>query len=374
MLERHRLSALAAIALGAIAPACATGSDTVPGTGGNAAQSSSSSGAGGMTTATGTGGAGGSGTGGAAPANGCKPSGDTVLAINRLYFGDTNWDDTPNTSNGWKLYGLDIDGKASTGSSTDVCLPAYGGAASIAYPDGPNGLDNAFGKNVLPVFLQSIPALASQANQALSNGDFTILIRLGALGSAPDQGSISTKVYGGAFLSTIIPAFDGNDCWPVAPESLVTSTDIESAKLTYPASSLTLNRWDSVGTGDLDLTLQVLGFQGHAIIHHARIVMDLDADHQGTQKGIISGVLDTEEFVAAINKLMASFDPANCSPNANMQAVDTLIRQASDIMKDGTQDPASACTGISIGLGFKAKRVQFGAIGSPLAPKPDPCP
>lgn len=376
MLERHRFAAaLAALALGAAAGAasCAAGSESVPGTGGGATTSSSTTGTGGgaTTTTSSASGTGGSGTGGG-PTNGCKAADEVVLAIDRLYFGDTNWDDTQNTSTGWQLFGLNIDGKSSTGSSTDTCKPAGGGAASVTFPDGPNGLDNSFGKNVLPVFTANIPSLSAQANAALINGDFSILIRMIGLDSGPTQGAIPAKVYGGAYLD-LPPTFDGSDCWPVAPESLSNPADVESAKASYPSTSLNLNRWDSVSTGDLDLTLQVLGFQGHAIIHQARIVMDLDPDHNGTQKGIISGVLDTEEFITAIKKLMASFDPQACQGGAFVQMIETSIRQASDIMKDGTQDPNATCNGISIGLGFKAARVQFGPIGDALPPQPDPC-
>jgi hypothetical protein len=297
---------------------------------------------------------------------------DYMYAIDKLYFGDTNWDDTPNPSAGWQNFGLDIDGLTSDASSTDVCKPAAGGSATDAYPDGPSGLDNSFGKNILPVFLQSIPSLPSQANLALTNGDFSILIRLNGLGAQPTQTGIPAALYGGAYLD-VPPVFDGTDCWPVTPESLNDPTDIESAKASFPSSVLGSDHWDSVSTGDLDLTLQVLGFQGHAVIHHARVTMILDADHNGTQRGIISGILDTEEFVAAINKLMASFDPTNCAMTTLVQQIDAVIRQASDIMKDGTQDPSKTCDGVSIGLGFHAARTQFGTIGDPVTPAPDPC-
>lgn len=371
MLERHRIAImLGALALAAVAPACAGGTDTVPGTGGSATTSSTSGTGGATTSTTSTGGTGGTGGG---PSDGCKTSNDVVLAVKQLYFGDTNWDDTANPTDGWKQFGLDIDGKTSTAASTDVCLPAGGGSASVAYPDAPGGVDNSFGKNVLPVFLQNIPILSQQANNALLNGDFSILIRLVDLAPGPEQAKIPAKVYGGAFLPTT-PFFDGTDCWPATPESLATPTDIESAKLSFPNSTMTLNRWDSVTTGDFVLQLQLLGFQGKAVIHNARIVMELDPDHKGTQRGIISGVLDTEEFVAAIDQLMFAFDEANCSGNTPLvQMINTKLRQASDIMKDGTQDPAATCNGISIGLGFKAAQVRFGPIGDPLAPQPDPC-
>jgi hypothetical protein len=377
MLERHRLSAAIAVlglAGGAAFSACAGGNETTTGTGGGggATTSSSTTGSGGATTSSSTTtSSSGTGTGGG-PTNGCRQADEVVLAINHLYFGDTNWDESPNTQTGWENFGLDIDGLTSTAASTDVCKPAAGASASKVHPDGPNGLDNGFGKNVLPVFLANIPVLSQQANASLMNGDFSILIRLVGLGTGPTQDAIPAKVYGGAYLD-VPPNFDGNDCWPVTPESLSDATDIESAKASYPASTNNLNHWDSVSTGDIDLTLQVLGYQGHAVIHHARVVMDFDPDHNGTQKGIISGVLDTEEFVAAINKLMQSFDPANCTNGTFVQMIDTQIRQASDIMKDGTQNASATCDGISIGLGFRAARVQFGTIGDPLTPKPDPC-
>jgi hypothetical protein len=50
------------------------------------------------------------------------------------------------------------------------------------------------------------------------------------------------------------------------------------------------------------------------------------------------------------------------------------IREASDMMQDGTQDPAKECDGISIGLGFEMTRVVIGTASPPVAPPPDPCP
>ena len=370
MLNRHRIWALVA-ALSLAAPACAGGSDTLPGTGG---------GQGGATTTTTTTTAGGSGggtagsgggTGGTMPMNGCKPSNDTVLAVDRLFFGDSDWNDIMD-ANAWTLFGLDVDGVDSMGTATGVCQPSAGASVTAVHTDGPNGLDNAFGKNLLPVFVQSIPSLTFQANAAIVNGDFTILFRLGGLGAGPDQGSIPGKVYSGAFLPSV-PEFNGKDCWPVAPESLTDPADIESAKLSFPASAMSNHQWDSVSTGDLNLTLQVFSFQGHLTIHHARVVMDLDPDHQGTQRGTISGVLDTEEFVAAIDNLMAQFDPANCGASQLVTTTNQQIRRASDIMKDGTQDPTKTCDGITIGLGFKAAKVQFGTLGDALEPPLDPC-
>lgn len=374
MLIRRSFAVLGAIALAAIAPACAGGSETVPpgsgGAGGKATTTSTTSSA--TTSDTGTGGTGTGGSGGSMPMNGCKPSSDTVFAVDRLYFGDADWNDAAGP-NAWQNFGLDADLVTSTGTATGVCTPVSGANVANVHTDGPSGLDNNFGKLVLPVFLQSIPNLSAQANGALINGDFTILIRMGGLGAAADQSGIPGAVYSGAYLPDV-PKFDGTDCWPVQPESLTDTADIESAKCKFPASKLTGNQWDSVDKGEFNLTLQIFNFQGQITIHKARIVMDLDANHAGTQRGIISGVLDTEEFVTAIDRLMSEFDPANCSGSTPLVTnINKAIRQSSDIMKDGTQNPAATCDGITIGLGFKAVKVEFGSIGMPLTPTPDPC-
>jgi hypothetical protein len=364
------VAALAALA-GSAADGCAHGGESLATGAGGAAGTSSSSHSVAGSTGTGTG-TGGMGTGGSdSLGGGCVRSSDVVLAFDQLYFGDTDWNGNSDP-NAWALFGLNIDNLDTTGPSSATCQPNDGADANVVFPDGPNGLDNSFGKNVLPTFVQNIPGLSTEANTAIYNGDFTIIVRLIGLGPGASQSPIVAKVYGGDDLA-VLPNFNGKDCWPVTPESLSSPTDIESATLTYPTSTLVTDTWDSVTFGDLDLTLKVLSFEGHATIHHARIVMPLDAGHDATNMGIISGVLDTEEFVAVINQLMGNFDPSECG-SALMTMIDAVIMQASDIMNDGTQNPAAVCNGISIGLGFKATKVEFGAIGAPLPTMTNPCP
>jgi hypothetical protein len=48
------------------------------------------------------------------------------------------------------------------------------------------------------------------------------------------------------------------------------------------------------------------------------------------------------------------------------------IRQGSDIMHDGTQDPTKVCDAVSIGLGFETRASKLGAPAPPVTSK-DPC-
>ncbi len=66
------------------------------------------------------------------------------------------------------------------------------------------------------------------------------------------------------------------------------------------------------------------------------------------------------------------FDEGLCS-GTTIDAVADQFRQASDIMKDGSQNPSMTCDGISIGLGFDASAVRIGSVAAPAPPQPDPC-
>ena len=61
-------------------------------------------------------------------------------------------------------------------------------------------------------------------------------------------------------------------------------------------------------------------------------------------------------------------------PNSpTLQSILNQLRQASDIMSDGSQDPAKQCDAISIGLGFTMKSAQLGPVAPPTPPPADPC-
>jgi hypothetical protein len=72
-------------------------------------------------------------------------------------------------------------------------------------------------------------------------------------------------------------------------------------------------------------------------------------------------VLNTEEFVAEVKKVGHLLDLCGSAVLDNML---TRIRQASDIMTDGSQDPSTTCDGISMGLGFEMTEAQLGDIGA----------
>jgi hypothetical protein len=353
-----------------------TGSETigVGGSGGAGAGGSAAGGAGGA-----GGGAGGM-TGAQPPGPGPANPGDgpgAVFAISKIYLGDTDRDGTHNP-NGWKQYGYNVDGQITNcvGNACNQvhnhCKPAGNGSKAAVYPDGKNGIDNSFGSNILPI----LTAIASNEphieNAAILSGKWTVLFDVQALGSGDEYQPLTSILYMGADLGHA-PLFDGSDVWPVRPDTLTDPTDITTSTELFPASYVINNTWVSGPGGHIQVPLFVDGVNQLILdIGVALASFEMSGGHSAVTNGTISGVLDTKQFVDAFAVLAADFDPSLCS-GTTIESIKTQLREASDIMKDGSPGTASeTCDGISIGLGFDALPVTLGAIG-PATPPNQPC-
>lgn len=337
----------------AVAVGCGGGSNVgtggTGGTGGQASSSSSSSSTSSTSSSSSS-----SGTGGAPACMG----GPRTFAVKLLDFGEGN-------SGEWKKVGFNIDGLTSTGTSKDVCQPNAGGEASTAYPDGDKGIDNSFGKNLLPLIISLYPTWSSDINYSINHGDFTGLVKLDCVPDTGDAPQFVTKVFGGTPLG-MMPMWDGMDKWPVGPELLSDPMDPQSSTIIFDKSSITGEMFDSGKGVTFILTVPVFTQTNKTslklTLHSAQMTMTLAADRKSAT-GMIGGVLNTEEFVAEVKKVGALL--GLCGQGL-FEGLLTQARQASDIMTDGTQDPAKTCDGISMGLGFEMSEAQIGEVGPPL--------
>ena len=187
----------------------------------------------------------------------------TTQAINELFLGDTNRDGTPNTTNGWKEYGFNLDALISTKTSTNLCQPREGGAKASIYPDGNEGIDNSFGKNILPIILGLASDLSATANESIQQGDFTIMLDISKLGT--DCTGAAGKLYAGAKLvdgagMELTPKFDGTDEWPLSRELLENPSDPASAKIKFPQAYVAGKTWVSGTKGTVSIQLTISGF------------------------------------------------------------------------------------------------------------------
>jgi hypothetical protein len=376
LIRGHRLHL--AIALGTLgtviaasAASCGGGSQT-SGNGGTAGSggghdggkiSSSSSSSGGATDAGDGGDAGDAGDGSDGAVCTTMPL-TTVLAVNKLYFGEG-----PNGE--WKSFGFNLDGKVSTATSTDLCQPNGGAAPSIPYPDGNNGIDNSFGKNLLPTILGFDPTWPADVNASLTLGSFTVLLELDCLPLTGVVPVLNTKLFGGGALSAP-PKFDGTDKWPVVPELLTNPMDPESSTITFPNCSVDAKNTFSAGkNGTYVIIIPVLS-QGQTTnlkltLHAAQVTMNLTVDRKSAVNGMIGGVLNAQELITELKKVAYLLQICG---NAGLAGLEAQVLQACDILTDGTQDTTKVCDGISVGIGFDMKPAQIGAVAPPAPISP----
>jgi hypothetical protein len=301
-------------------------------------------------------------------------TGTLTFAVSNYSFGDTDRDGTLDHANGWKQLGFDLDGILSGPSTPGLCMPAAGGPDAV-HTDGCNGIDNAFGSEIVrTVFLSLSGAPSGHASDGIAQGDYTVLISVDALGGGTDESSLTARLYTAAGLSHP-PVNDGTDAWPVRPESLSNPTNLASAKLETSTAYVVSNTFVAQFHGALPLEISMSGLgilrEFHLDIRNPIVVMELDPQRRSATNGTIAGVLDLGALVSEFRQWAGSFDPSLCT-GPTIDAILTQIEQAADILIDSTQDPTKTCNGISIGLGFNATRAQLGAIAPPEV-IPTPC-
>jgi hypothetical protein len=345
-----------------VAVGCGGGGDTA-GTGGT---TSTSTGEGGTTTtssaSSSSSAASSSSTGGLT----CAAGEGIVLAATKLTFGEGN-------GGQWKKVGFNLDGLMTTTISTDVCQPNANAMPVVPYPDGDEGIDNSFGKNLLPLILSLYPTWVPDTNSGLQNGIFNVLLKMDCLPPTGDVPVLNTRLFGGTTLGAT-PKYDGTDKWPVSPELLSNPKDPESSTVVFQNSSVIGTTFDGGKNATFILTIPIktatMSTSIKLTLYGARTTMTLAADRKSSTSGRIGGVLNTEEFLAEMKKVGALLGFCDSPLFAGLL---TQARQSSDIMADGSQDPTKTCDGISMGLGFEMKEVQVGDVG-PAAPIGATCP
>jgi hypothetical protein len=349
------------------------------GTGGSGGFGGSSGGFGGIAGSSATGGVGGIGGGtpgtaqppppdpNAPPAAGNVP---TTIAIRQIFLGETDWNGNSDPL-AWKVYGYDVDGLVSTKDSAFHCMPKPGIPKSKIQTDGNGGIDNSFGSNLMPIIQNLNANPSASASDQYDSGQVGQLFHLVNLTpGGTNQNSINARSYQGASIPP--PSWAGSDVWPVTYESVV-GGDVAQPKLAFPSSYLVSGTWVSGAPtlGPLEIPLNFSGFPLPLRIRHVVVTAQL-LPNGAVAQGIISGVLDTAELINDFKKVAGSFDPGLCD-GPTFDSIAKQLEAASDIMKDGTQNPSQECDAISIGIGFEGNLVQLGSVAAPVPPIVDPC-
>jgi len=312
-----------------------------------------------------------------------KPSGPVTtskttetFALQTLLLGEYDRTTKAPSTTAWKSYGYNLDGKITTKDSTDVCTAAV----KTNQIDGNNGIDNAFGSVILPIIqtAASLQTPSDTISQAIAGGSFTIQIQVKGLDDTAAQtatGLTGQLFASGAYGGT--PAFDATTDWPVTGLLLNNPNDINSgSKITFSDSYIVNGTFVSgdLSTGGVQVSISLV-FQGVPLtlsVNHAVITFDHTTANDAAN-GTIAGVIDTAELITGLKAVAGRISQSLCG--SAFDGIAQQITQASDIMKDGTNAPGQACTGISVGLGFVGKKVANPTkiANDDAAVPPDPC-
>lgn len=290
-----------------------------------------------------------------------------VFGTSHIYIG-TKTRAGQESPDAWKDFGYDLDGQITAQDFSNHCKPNGSAAPNNVFPDGTDGIDNAFGRVLLPIIktaaATSVSDLEAELNGAIAEGSFNVMLNLTDLGDGANYNPVKALLLAGK---------EGvGNTWKAAPEFLTNPADPTSAKVKFDNSYVVENVWVSGDKGTVELNIAIAGFDLALNIESALITMEMDSAHGGATKGVISGVLDTEDLILQLKDVLGAVDESFCEGSA-VDSILNQIRQASDIMKDGSQDPSAICDGISIGIGFDATVVTLDGVGMPAEEQPPPC-
>jgi hypothetical protein len=274
----------------------------------------------------------------------------------------------------WKSLGYDLDGKKTDKNSTDVCKFQATGSKSMQ-EDGNDGIDNSFGRNILPLIISAASGAPKALNDALTAGNFTIMFNVKGLSDDASQSATGLSGYvnaGGKFSETATPTFTPADDWPVRDEILSTKTDPTSSKIRFPSAYVNKGTFVSGTPSDVTVSLVFNGITLSLTVHKAVITFNHTAAAKA-ENGVIAGILNTTELLDGLKKVAGGISTSLCEGSA-FDAIADQIKGASDIMSDGTNNAGSECDAISVALGFTAAQIgQPTKVAPPAGAPKDPC-
>lgn len=284
------------------------------------------------------------------------------FAVRRMFVGDTDFYGSPGAL-AWKEIGRDLDGFTSDKSFDCHCKSVSRQAKPDIRTDGTNGIDNAFGNIIIAQGTVPIEDASQATTGSIEEGGPSLVLSFADLGDGPSYGSVRATVSPVQMPTGQVPRFDATDSWrPFAGAPF--------GAVVLDGGWVTDHTWVSPATDQtLVVTVASFGLPMRLPIQQVRITAKLSPDRSRIERGIISGVMSTEAYIADFSRNAGRLNLCGSA----FDSVAEQIRQASDSPLNGVHDPAIVCDGMSVGIGFTALRT--GTIGDPIAvaPEPDPC-
>jgi hypothetical protein len=284
------------------------------------------------------------------------------FAINNLFLGDTNFMGVP-SSTAWASFGYNIDGLITTAASTNVCTLVAGASANPVQVDGPGGVDNSFGENIVTLIGSLISSMTVDSD--IDEGKFTLMFDITGLDGTATQTStaLSAQAFAGGTTTSTPDFTSGTFNWPIlgGPGLLKNSTPPFQSDIQFTDSYVVNGTWVSGAPSTINLDITFDGITLTLPIAQAVITFEHTMPNHAAN-GIVSGVLPITSFVAAINAVAA--EKMYCSVVGDFLPE---LEQDADILSDGSNHTGVTCDAISIGLGFTADVIAQPTTIAPTA-------
>ena len=225
------------------------------------------------------------------------------------------------------------------------------------------------GKNIVPLLQSFSSTPSTAATSAIQDGTSTDMFDIRGLTDDAQQtntGLAGRVLVGATFRSQggqpARPTFTIADDWPyrVAPITQISDAYIRGGTFVGGGADATVSV--SIGLAGSDFVLK---------IHRAIITFDHTAP-DALGNGTIAGILSTTELEDEFRRVAGRISVSLCS-GGTLDSIVQTVRQARDIMLDGNNRAGVPCDGISVGIGFTAKRIGDPKTTGSDPAAPDPC-
>jgi hypothetical protein len=289
----------------------------------------------------------------------------------------------------WRTIGYDLDGICSQEPDVRVECRAPSMSAPPA-PDGERGLDNALGKELLPIVLVALPGISEEIRGFQDFGIGVTLVEITGWNGMSDDARVEATMSQSIFGTTREP--------PPVESWSITDLELTINGETYPPAGwegedIWFARDDNFLDGNPDrprvrddnayvandtlvmtlpdrFPITFGGDQRAASFFLTDVVatVKISPDRMSVEETVIAGRFATLDFLSAMG-------PAGICPGSeDYMSVERLLDLAADIRAmPGSGGPGATCDAVSVGLLFESgMRAHFGGIAQEVG-VPNPC-
>jgi hypothetical protein len=274
---------------------------------------------------------------------------DFTVAVRVIDVGDSP-DGSPQT------IGYDLDSTCTTADAGASCIePSW---ATANHADGPLGVDNAVGTELLAVRGNN-PSSATLGNEEAASGVLTVGIRVLGYNGDETQSDLTVAYYGLAFHAppdggATVPLWDGTDAWDAYTDWLVAPADDAGYSVERPLA-LDTHAWVTTGpSGPRTLVSRYAGpvLFGAAMYHMRDVILTakiVSADGGGWSlaDGVVAARVPVDDLLHGLVFVPGADGNPLCQRTEDYGFVKGITCAYADINSLGTDDGKHPCDAAS---------------------------